>query len=497
MLKKILLVLLILAAGLAVGWFSYPTTQKFFTRSTGFQRNNDSPGLGQYSTELPEIQGPFSQTVRSSFPSVVNISTVKVNRPSASYNEDPFFDFFNDFFNPGTSKGPEGNWKEQSFGSGVLVTEDGYIITNNHVVEDAERIRVTLYDGRIFRGQIIGADPKTDLAVVKISADGLPVLPWGDSDRLSVGQFVLAIGNPFGLSHTVTMGIVSAVGRANVGIADYEDFIQTDAAINPGNSGGPLVSADGRLIGINTAIFSRSGGYQGIGFAVPSNMARLVMEQLVTEGRVIRGWLGVSIQELTPELSRKFGHASTEGALVAEAMPESPARSAGIKAGDIVIEYSGAPVSGPAELKNLVAQSQPGTRVPVKIIREGTQLRTIVTVKELPSEAHQSPVQRKASRPGHGATYGISVIALTEDIARQLGVKSTSGGVVVSGIREGSPSDDAGLKRGDIIMSIEHNRVLNTDSFKQLVTEPVSAEIMLMHINRGGRKFYITMDISS
>ena len=235
--------------------------------------------------EITDTGKSFSYIVNTVSPAVVNISTVKLMTRKNSFSDDPFFEFFNDFFNP-FDFGLDKKWKEQSLGSGVIVSNDGYIITNYHVVSNADKIKVTLFDRRVFKGKIIGADPKTDIAVVKISANNLPMVPWGDSDNMQVGEFVLAIGNPFGLSHTVTMGIISAVGRANVGIADYEDFIQTDAAINPGNSGGPLVSTNGDLRGINTAIVSRSGGYQGIGFAVPSDMARLIMEQLVKEGKV-------------------------------------------------------------------------------------------------------------------------------------------------------------------------------------------------------------------
>ena len=255
-------------------------------------------------------------------------------------------------------------WKEQSLGSGVIVSPDGYIITNNHVVEQADEIRVTLFDKRSFKAKVIGADNKTDVAVVKIDADNLYAVQWGDSDKLQVGEFVLAIGNPYGLSHTVTMGIISAVGRANVGIADYEDFIQTDAAINPGNSGGPLVNTKGELIGINTAIFSKSGGYQGIGFAVPSNMARLVMNQLIQKGKVTRGWLGVTIQEITPELSQKFGLEAAKGALVGDVAKGSPAEKSGLKEGISSLNSTArkSAMSGTSEIWWRRARSGPRSR---------------------------------------------------------------------------------------------------------------------------------------
>jgi len=442
--------------------------------------------------DVIEASKAFSQVVNAVSPAVVNISTVKVvGRGNSAFSEDPFFEFFNDFFNP-FYDGLEKNWREQSLGSGVIVSSDGYIITNYHVVSNAEKIRVTLFDKRTFNGKVIGADPKTDIAVVKISAGGLPVLPWGDSDRLQVGEFVLAIGNPFGLSHTVTMGIISAVGRANVGIADYEDFIQTDAAINPGNSGGPLVGIHGDLIGINTAIFSKSGGYQGIGFAVPSNMARSIMEQLVKEGKVVRGWLGITIQELTPEMAKKFGYDGVKGALVGEALAGSPAERGGIRSGDIVLKYGGKDVEGPAELKNMVARSRPGEKVPVVLLRDRKQLRLIVSIGDQPGE-QERPEARPASGSPSSIFSGLSVINLTGDIARQLDLEGGESGVVVVGVRAGSPAEVAGLRRGDLIQEIDRMRVEDVEDFNRIAAAIQPDETVLMFINRAGRKFYLTV----
>ena len=308
----------------------------------------------------------FSNIVKVISPLVVNISTTKTIRKKDTSQFSHFFDSpFQDFFEPFNM--PK-KWKEESLGSGVLVSQDGYIITNNHVVEKSDEIKVTLYGQQTYTGKIIGTDPKTDIAVIKISADNLPSIKWGDSDVLQVGEFVLAFGNPYSLGHTVTMGIVSALGRANVGIADYEDFIQTDAAINPGNSGGPLVNIKGELIGINTAIFSRTGGYQGIGFAVPSNMAKSVMTQLINEGKVTRGWLGVTIQNLTPELSKEFGLKKTTGALVTNIFDNSPADNAGIKRGDVVIEVDGKTIKNVENLRNIVSQSKVGKKIKVTLL---------------------------------------------------------------------------------------------------------------------------------
>jgi serine protease Do len=482
--KKVFIGIILMLLGFGLGSISSQLLKK------------DSPAAGPQWVTAPrvtqrilETSKAFSEIVEAVAPSVVNISTVKMVRDAP---EDPFFDFFNEFFSPFYDFGDQKKWREQSLGSGVVVSTDGYIITNNHVVSGAEKIKVTLYDNSVFNGRVIGADPKTDIAVIKISTEGLPIIPWGDSDGLQVGEFVLAIGSPYGLSHTVTMGIISAVGRADVGVADYEDFIQTDAAINPGNSGGPLVDARGDLIGINTAIFSRSGGYQGIGFAVPSNMARLIIEQLIKEGKVVRGWLGVTIQELTPEISRKFGHSSLDGALVGEALNGSPAQRAGLRRGDIILRFDGKEVSGPAALKNMVAQHKPGKKVPVKILRDGKNLTITVTVGELPAEFEMAAPE-PAPEIQRSAFYGLNVITLTEDIARQLSLDRDEPGVVVIGVQAGSPAEEAGLKRGDVIQEVEHKRVTGIEDFEAMASRIGQKETVLLFVNRGGRKFYITV----
>jgi serine protease Do len=437
----------------------------------------------------------FSEIVNSVFPAVVNLSTVKVRKQSPSYSDDPFLELFNDFFSPYGNFDLQKRYWDQNLGSGLVVSENGYIITNNHVVSGADKINVTLYDKRIFKGKVMGSDPKTDIAVVKIDSKDLRTIPWGDSDSLQVGEVVLAVGNPFGLNHTVTMGIISAVGRADVGIADYEDFIQTDAAINPGNSGGPLVDSRGNLIGINTAIFSKSGGYQGIGFAVPGNMARRVMEQLINSGRVIRGWLGVTVQELTPELAKRFGHESAEGALVGEVLQKSPAFKSGIKRGDIILEFGGKKVSSPSALKNMAATSRPGMKVPVKLLRTGKKLRKIVTVGELSSELDE-PAHKNEETIHEDVYSGLNIIPLTGDIARQLNLKGDVQGVVVAGVLEGSPTHEAGLKRGDVILEINGRRVKNLEDFQDIVSQTRPDDTVLMYVNRGGRKYYLTVVVS-
>jgi serine protease Do len=482
--KKVIIGVVLLLLGFALG-----------ALSTGFFEKGPALETAQrlarprVSGQIMEESRDFSEIADAVSPSVVNITTVRL--AGRGEGKGPVFDFFNDFFNPFYDF--EGRWKEQGTGSGVIVSADGYIITNNHVVTGAEKIKVTLYDKRVFSGKVVGSDPKTDIAVVKISSERLPTVAWGDSDKLRVGEFVLAIGNPFGLSHTVTMGIISAVGRANVGIADYEDLIQTDAAINPGNSGGPLVDGEGSLIGINTAIFSKSGGYQGIGFAVPSNMAREIMEQLLKNGKVVRGWLGVTIQEITPELARKFGHGSPEGALVGEALKGSPAEKAGLRRGDIILAFGPKAVEGPAALRNIVAGYAPGTKVPVRILRDRRQMKLVVTVGELPAEMETVPSQ-PSSDTGRDAFYGLSVITLTDDVARQLDLQRGERGVVVVRVQRGSPAEDAGLKRGDVITEINNRVIMGIEDFRTISSSVPPDDTVLMFINRGGRKFFITVD---
>ena len=440
--------------------------------------------------QIAESSRAFSEIASSISPSVVNISTTKImKREAVPLLDDPFSEFFSplrDF------KMPK-KWKEQSLGSGVIISQDGYIITNNHVVEQGDEIRVTLFDKRSFKAKLIGADNKTDVAIVKIDAENLYSVQWGDSDRLQVGEFVLAIGNPYGLNHTVTMGIISAVGRANVGIADYEDFIQTDAAINPGNSGGPLVNTKGELIGINTAIFSRSGGYQGIGFAVPSNMARLVMDQLIRKGKVTRGWLGVTIQEITPELSQKFGLKSAKGALIGDVAKGSPAEKAGIMRGDIILEFNGKKVSDVGNLRNMVAQSKVGAQIPLTILRSGKEYALQVTTSELPKDASEAAPGNDPEETSFEGLAGLNVIELTKEISRQLGLPRDEKGVVVVRVDSGSSIEDAGMRKGDVIQEIDRKKISGLDDYTRVVAGVNSGDTVLMFVNRGGKKFYVTV----
>src|SRR5438477_1172751 len=303
--------------------------------------------------------------------------------------DDPFFRrFFGSPFDDNGGRRQPRTFKERSLGSGVIVTKDGYILTNNHVEDGADEIKVARdKDKKQFTAKVIGRDPRTDIAVLKIDAKDLPFITFADSDKIEVGDVVLALGNPFGIGQTVTMGIVSATGRGGMGIEDYEDFIQTDAAINPGNSGGALVDAEGRLVGLNTAILSRSGGSQGVGFAIPANLARSVMDQLIKSGKVERGFLGVGIQDLTPELARQFNVKDTQGALVSSVTPDSPADKAGLKSGDVIVEFNGRAVPDSRHLKLQVAETAPGSSTPVRVMRDGVNKMLSLTVKAMPGEA--------------------------------------------------------------------------------------------------------------
>ncbi|MEW6585754.1 MAG: Do family serine endopeptidase, partial [Nitrospirota bacterium] len=325
----------------------------------------EQPKISQQSIDaLTKVGQATAEIAEAVKPAVVNISTtrtVKIQEGISPFLEDPFFRrFFGDQFRMPKER------KSASLGSGVIVDPKGYILTANHVIQGAEEIKVTLSDKREFKGTVVGADAMTDIGIVKIDAGSLPTIQWGDSDKLRVGETVLAIGSPYGLSQTVTMGIVSAVGRANVGIADYEDFIQTDAAINPGNSGGALVNVRGELVGINSAIFSTSGGYQGIGFAIPTSMAKDVMDKLIRQGKIVRGWLGVTIQALTPELAKQFNLTEEKGVLIGDVMEGSPAEKAGLQRGDVVIEFEGKKIEEPYQLRNMVSNISPGQVITLK-----------------------------------------------------------------------------------------------------------------------------------
>jgi serine protease Do len=382
---------------------------------------------------------------------------------------------------------PQQPRRSQGQGSGFIISQDGYILTNNHVVGDADRMTVTLADGREFNAELVGADARSDVAVIKVDADDLPTLAMGDSEAVEVGEMVLAVGSPFGLAGTVTSGIVSATGRSSMGIADYENFIQTDAAINPGNSGGPLVNLQGQAIGINTAIASRTGGYMGIGFAIPINMARSICEQLIESGSVTRGYVGVTIQELTKDLAASFGIEGTDGVLIGDVQADSPAAEAGLQAGDVIVEFDGQQVTDMAPFRNLVAQTSPGNKVQLQVIRDGQRKSLTITIGALPD----SPAERAAKASDEVESQGFTVRPLDADLAERLGLDEQQG-VVVASVEPGSAAARAGLEAGMLIEQVNRTPVSSIAEFKQALKDGKD-KTTLLRVKTGDHSRYVVI----
>jgi serine protease Do len=384
---------------------------------------------------------------------------------------------------------PKREMKRTSLGSGVIFSADGYIITNNHVVEDADEINVTLHNFEEYAATIVGRDPKSDLALIKIEPKtDLPFVTFGDSDKLRVGEWVLAIGNPFGLQQTVTSGIVSAKGRA-INTESYGNFIQTDASINPGNSGGPLFNLRGEMVGVNTAIFSRTGGNIGIGFAIPVNMAKNVLPQLKEHGKVTRGWLGVMIQQVTPDLAENFGLERPIGALVGQVMPDSPAEKAGLKAGDVIIEYNGKEVSQMSMLPAMVASTTVGEKATLVLIRDGKKQNLTVDIGKLEDEE----TIIADTETGTSKKLGMSVQELTPKLAGQLGIDETEG-LIVTDINSGSAAEEAGIIRGDIILEINREKVENITQYKKALQAAQEKKSILLLIKRDKNTRFVVID---
>jgi serine protease Do len=439
---------------------------------------------------LGSLANGFASVLKPALPAVVNITSSKVVKPRGQDN--PFFNdpFFRQFFGNQFGQGSPRPQREQSLGSGVIVTPDGTILTNNHVVEGASDIKVVLSDNREFQAKLVGTDPKTDIAVIKIDATGLPTLPFGDSGKLQVGDIVMAIGEPFGLHGTATMGIVSATGRGSLGIESYEDFIQTDASINPGNSGGALIDLHGSLIGINTAILSGDGGgNEGIGFAIPINMARNVMNQIVEHGKVIRGYLGVYIQDVTPELAKQFGLKQGGGVLIGDVSPDTPASRAGLKKGDVVTALNGQTVNAANQLQVQISQMAPGTTVKLTIWRDGMSRDVNVTLGELPEKAETATTGQNSG----GAVEGVEVQDLTPDIAQQLNLPAGTHGVVVTSVDPSSAAAQAGLDRGMVIEEVNHKPVNNVAEYKQAMAGSSGQSVLLL-VNQGGVTRYMVIE---
>ena len=426
-----------------------------------------------------DLQSQVKGTATKVIPAVVSIaSTVMVRDQAFSDEALPF----------GLFKEPPSR-RQYGQGSGVIVSADGYIITNNHVVADAVDVEVILADRRQYKGKVVATDPKTDVAVVKIHASNLPTAVWGDSSHLAVGDFVLAIGNPLGLSRTVTFGIVSAVGRADVGVADFEDFIQTDAPINPGNSGGALVNIQGELIGINTAIASPTGGSVGVGFAIPSNMARAAMQSLIKTGRVVRGFLGASTQDVSPPLGKILRLPDVKGAIVTDVQTKGSAERAGLKRGDVVVRFDGRDVMDSGQLRNLVAQSSIGSKHRLDLIRDGKLYQAELAIQEAPRERTKKAQPASTASTVHPLA-GVVFDDVTPPLARQMDLP-VNNGVVVTDIEEGSLAEASGLQPGDVVLELNRQYVTSFANFQRLADPLKPTDLALLLVNRQGNIMYI------
>ena len=490
----ILLVVVSLVAGMAgAAIYSFASGQRVFAAEPErvpiyVARPERDPAPNAKTVGGPTSLG-FASIVKPVLPAVVNISSSRMVKTHAS--ENPFLNdpFFRQFFGNQFQNQIPSERREEALGSGVIVSPDGYILTNNHVVDGATELKVFLKDKREFKGRVIGRDPKIDIAVVKIDATGLPTVTLGDSSKLQVGDYVLTVGDPFGIGETVTNGIVSATGRGGLDIENYEDFIQTDAPINPGNSGGALIDARGELVGINTAILSSAGGNEGVGFAIPINMARYVMEQILKNGKVVRGWLGVSVQELTPSLAKAFDVSTPNGALVGDVDPKGPSAGADIKRGDVIVGLDGKPITGPNQVRLQISEMAPGTVAHLKILRNGQPKEVAVKLGEL---SEPSTKAAGSEQGGQGPLAGVHVERLTQEIAREVKVPADTKGVVVDSIDSGSSARDAGLRRGDVIEQVNRHDVPDASAFQHAVQLAGKQPIVLL-VDRGGTTAFVVV----
>jgi serine protease Do len=441
--------------------------------------NAQAPAVSQ---GLPD----FATLAKRVGPSVVNVSTTQVRKaaadvPSPFDGDDPMSQFWQRFFG---GRIPRGSQRQMGLGSGFIIDRNGTILTNYHVVDGAQKISVTLSDGKSYDAKVIGKDQKTDIAVIKIDAgQDLPAVTLGDSDRLDVGEWVMAIGNPFGLDHTVTSGIVSAKGR-QIGAGPYDNFIQTDASINPGNSGGPLINLRGEVVGITTAIYSQSGGNIGIGFAIPTNSIKEVLPQLKDKGRVVRGYLGTTVQKITPEIADSLGVKQQRGALVADVVRGSPAERAGIKTGDIITEFNSKEVKDSTELPGLVARVAPGTGTSVKVLRDGKEMTLAITVGEMKDT--------EVAASGQQGELGLAVQPVTPEVAQSLGLDRAEG-LVITEVKPGSAADDAGLREGDLITQINRRPVKNLADYNREMAQSKKGQSVLLLVRRGDSSVFLAL----
>ncbi|NOY88661.1 MAG: DegQ family serine endoprotease [FCB group bacterium] len=442
-------------------------------------------------TTLRDLNQAFADIASTVKPTVVTVFTEKTLR----IRQNPFFSpFFFDFFNgpQGHNNIPEQNFHQRGLGSGVIIASDGKIITNNHVIDGADSIYVRTYDKHKYLAKVIGADPKTDIAIIKIDAKNLPVIKIGNSDSLLVGEMVMAIGSPMSenLAYTITQGIVSAKGRSNLGLADYEDYIQTDAAINPGNSGGALVNLNGELVGINAAIVTKSGGFQGIGFAVPVNMAMNIMNSLLKNGKVVRGWLGVTIQDINDAIANAMNLKEHNGALVGDVLANSPADKAGMKAGDIIIKMDGENIPNSSLLRNKVASTAPGTKVNFTVLRDGKEVDLSVRLGEIPSKYSQGTLSSNLED-----LLGFQVSNFSNALAKKYNLDPNLNGVVVTQIDPNSQAYMTGLREGDLIRSVNKRKVDNVENFNKSLKGFQKGDTILLRIQRGESGFYIAFTL--
>ena len=480
----VLTALISLAVGLGISasldWLA-PSRAVNFMGDAGTPESRTSAGLPDFVNLAKKVK-----------PLVVNISTTQVSEgrgspqefgsPFGGGEEDPFNDFWRRFFGNPQPRGPQ---RQRSLGSGFIIDGDGSILTNNHVVENASKIVVKLSNDQEYEAKVIGRDQKTDIAIIKINATtSLPVAGLGDSDQLEVGEWVVAIGNPFGLDSTVTSGIVSAKGR-HIGQGPYDNFIQTDASINPGNSGGPLINLRGEVIGINTAIFSRTGGNIGIGFAIPINLVKELLPQLRGKGKVTRGYLGVLIQKVTPEIGESLGMEKSYGALVANVSKDGPADKAGVKVGDVIVEFDGKEVKDSGDLPIIVARTPVDKKVRMKVLRDKKEIALSVAVGELKEEEVVAAVPEKGE-------LGLTVQRLTPQMAESLGLEKSEG-VVITSVEAGSAGDEAGIRRGDIILEVDRKAVRNVDEYKKAVAGSRKGRGVLFLVRRGDSTIFLAL----
>lgn len=460
-------------------------------------------GQGNSVETLRETGRTFARIAEQTAGAVVGIQAEQtVDSRQGVPPEWPYEDFGENFFDwffrqtpPGAPQQEPPQRRQMAQGSGFIISPDGHIITNYHVVGNAREITVQMSDDRTQQATLIGADPESDVALIKIDGANLPTLELADSDQVEVGEWVMAVGNPFGLSHSVTAGIVSAKSRTGVGVAAYEDFLQTDAAINPGNSGGPLVNLDGKVIGVNTAIISRTGGNLGIGLAIPSNMVKYVYEQLLDEGEVVRGYLGVSIQDLTPSLARAFGIENAEGVLIPSVTPGSAADKAGIQKGDVILSLGGQNVRSADELRNRVAMYKPGTEIEVQVLRDGRTRQMEVEIGRRPSSEQPDMRSGQQGQPDDlTQNLGLVVQNLTDDLARRFEYEGQEG-VIVTQVQPGSLAAQAGLQAGMLITEVNRKPVSNTRQFARAVNQERDGDSILLLVSTGQVSQYVTIEL--